>query len=182
MRTAILLSALLFAALSALAAQSDRSILGSVGTSSYWIDAPAGWNPDAPTARRFNAIFVLTPPGTGFDNAGAVIIGSSFSDTTVADAKAKVRASTLAADPAAVITEPDIVTVNGATISLLELRSKVIRSQPYELVAFVSVGNHVGVFTLSALAEEPFKRGKDVFMDMLKSYADAGLSVTRPGR
>jgi hypothetical protein len=143
---------------------------------SFSVNVPAGWIADQQAAKRFGAVFVLVPPGTSFNNAAAIIIGSSYKGISVADAIEKTRSQTRSRDPAAQMTELPAVTVGTARFSVLEIRSKV-GSQPFETVACVTLGQDVLVLTLSALAEVPYSRAGEIFTAMLKSYQDTGLEI-----
>jgi hypothetical protein len=170
--TAIVLAASLGAAAPAPAAQGETSILGYVGSSSFWIDVPAGWTSDPQTASKQKAIFVLMPAGSTFDAARALIIGSPHANLSVAEAMEKVKASTRAGDPAAEITALPVLEVGKARFSLLEVRSPASGSHPFETIAFLPLQNNVAVITLRALAEEPHRQARGVLMDMLRSLAN----------
>jgi hypothetical protein len=167
--TAIVLAASLAAA--APAAQNETSILGVVGSSSFWVQVPPGWTSDPQTASKRKVIFVLTPSGATFDSASAVIIGSPYLNVSVAEAVEKVRAGTVSGDPAARITALPALEVGRTRISLLEIRSAASRTQPFATIAFMPLQNNVAVITLSALAEEPYRQGHGVLMDMLRTLA-----------
>jgi hypothetical protein len=176
-RRILLLAAVLIASVPALSAQSESSMLGYVGKSSFWLDVPAGWTADQQAAKRFGVTFVLVPPGTSFNNAGVVIIGGSYKGKTVEAAISQTKSQTLSQDAAAQIVELPSVEAGGTKMSVIEIRTKVIKSQPLETIAFVSLGQDVLTITLSGLAEEPYSRVKGVFTDLLKSYKEAGIEV-----
>lgn len=158
-------------------AQSERSMLGYVGNATFFIDAPEGWGTDADAARRLNALFVLTPQGTTFNNSAAVIVGTFFPETTVIDAKGNVKASVKSRDPSAQFSEPDPVRAGNVTISLMEIRSRDIPTQPIEALAFVQLEKTVVMVTLSALSQDAFLRGRSVWLEMLKTYSEAGIKI-----
>jgi hypothetical protein len=176
-RRSLLLAAILMASGSALSAQSGNSMLGYVGSASFWLDVPAGWAADQQAAKQFGAVFVLTPPGATFNTAGVVIIGSSFKSKTVEAAIAQIKSKTLSQDAGAQIAELPAIDARGTKMSLIEVRTKALRSQPFETIACVALGQDVVVITLSALAEEPYSRARSIFADLLKSYKEAGIQV-----
>jgi hypothetical protein len=170
--TAIVLAAALGAAAPVPAAQGETSILGYVGSSSFWIDVPDGWTSDPQTASRQKSIFVLMPVGSTFDAARALIIGSPYANLSVAEALEKVKASIISRDPAAEITALPALEVGKTRFSLLEIRSSASSSQPFQTIAFLPLQNNVAVIALSARAEEPHRQGRGVLMDMLRSLAN----------
>jgi hypothetical protein len=175
----LLLAAVLISSAPAFSAQSESSMLGYVGKSSFWLDVPTGWTADQQAAKNFGAVFVLVPPGTNFNSAAVIIIGSSYKGKTVADAIGQTKSGTLSKDPAAQIEERPSIEAGGAKMSLLEIRSKANRSQPFETIAFVALGQDVLVVTLSGLAEEPYNRGKGIFSTLLTTYKEAGIEVQK---
>jgi hypothetical protein len=176
-RRSLFFAAILIASASAFTAQSESSMLGYVGKSSFWLDVPTGWTADQQAAKQFGAIFVLTPPGTNFNSAGAIILGTSYKGKTVEAAIAQVKSKTSAQDPGAQITDLPAVDAGGTKMSLIEIRTKVIKSQPFETIAFVALGQDVVVITLSGLAEEPYNRAGSVLTHLLRSYKEAGIQV-----
>jgi len=173
----LLLAMILFSSIPALSAPHDSAMLGHVGKSSFWLNVPSGWVADQQAAMKFGAVFVLLPPGTTFNNAGAIIVGSSYQDKTVATAVSQTRAETLSRDAAAEIADLPSIDAGQVKISLLEIRSKTNRSQPFETIAFVALDQGVLLVTLSGLAEAPYKLAKGVFTEMLNSYEDAGMEI-----
>jgi hypothetical protein len=91
----------------------------------------------------------------------------------------QTKSETLSRDPAAQVEELPSIDTGSARMSLLEIRSKANRSQPFETVAFVALGPDVLVLTLSGLAEEPYNRSKSVFTGILNSYKEAGIEVQK---
>jgi hypothetical protein len=170
-RRSLLSAVLVAASIAANGAQGDTSILGYVGSSSFWMDVPRGWDSDPPTASKLKVIFVLTPAGSTFDSAPAFIMGSPHANSSVAEAMDKVRAGALSKDPAAQITALPSLEVGKSTISLLEIRSSATRPHPLETVAFIPLQNNVVVVRLSAATEEPYNRGRAALTDVLKSHS-----------
>lgn len=89
----------------AAAAQSPRSVLGYVGSTSFWVDMPDGWQADQATAKRLGAIFILLPGDSTFRSAPSLVIASVFHSVSVDAAMAKDKASFLARDPDIAVTD-----------------------------------------------------------------------------
>jgi hypothetical protein len=159
-------------------AQEPLSILGYTKSTSFWMEIPKGWRSDTEASRRTGAMFILEPDGYTFGTAPAIIVASSYGQTSLDLAMSKDKASFLAADPdAKLLDQPPLVAKSGAGFSIRQFRSKKLQQQAYETVAYHSEGIDVLTFTLSAKTEAQFDSGQAVFANLLGTYEASRLKV-----
>ena len=157
-------------------AAESLSALGYTSNSSFWADIPHGWYSDATTAQRLGGIFVLVPDNSTFDSASCVITAGSYENTSLDKAMQSDREAILSQDPVAQISsQPPVITAKGKRFTLRETHSKVMKAQPYDLVAFIQLGPDVIVLSYSALKESDFNSQKATFMKVLRTFEDAKL-------
>lgn len=154
------------------------SVLGYTSSASFWVDVPEGWQADAAVAKHIGAAFVLLPKSHTFQTAPAVVVASAYRHKSVESAMAQDEASFVADDPAIRVTgRHEVATKKGKRFVVQKFRSKVLRQQGYESVAYYQEGADVVVLTLSAQSEPVLNREAQNFENMLTTYESSSLSV-----
>mgnify|MGYP001544687094 CR=1 FL=1 len=175
----IVLVLALFVQSSAFCQELDRSILGYEDDKSFWLNIPGGWNQDSDIANRFGTIFFLIPEGHDFNSAPTVIYASLYKDKKLKDAVSLDKKKFSQKDPEIAISEEyKIKTPKGKEIIYLVFKSKILKSQPYEAIAYIEEDGVVFTIALSALTEKVFQEMLPTYKKMLESYDVSELKVT----
>ena len=168
-RRYLILTLILIASASTVAAQSSRPIFGHAGSSSFRIDTPTGWVADEEAAKYSDTVFVFVPIDAEDRTTGMSITGRYYKDTVPTVAMYRSKRFFLQQDRAAQFVELPMIDATEPRISVEELRSQKF---PPMASAYVPLGSDVLRINLSASAQEPYKRGMRAFLDMLKSYTE----------
>jgi hypothetical protein len=156
----------------------ERSILGYIDDISFWLDIPDGWYQDPKVAAKYGAIFFLIPSGYQFDNAPAVIYSSSFKKKSAKEAMLRDEEAFKTNDPNVKISAPEIFkSAKGKNIIIRIFESKVLRSQPFEAIAYIEEKNITITVVVSVFEKNNFDIILPYFKKMLSTYELAGLKV-----
>jgi hypothetical protein len=156
----------------------DRSILGYQDDKSFWLNIPSGWYQDADIANRFGAIFFLLPDGYDFNSAPSVIYASSYKNKKLKEAVSYDKMKFKEKDPNIKISDERLVkSSKGRNISYLVFESEMLKSQPFEAVAYIEENNVVFTIIISAFTKEIFSKMLPVYENMLASYEITDIKV-----
>jgi len=158
----------------------ERSILGYIDNKAFWLNIPNGWYQDQKVAGKFGAIFFLIPSGYDFNNAPAVIYATSFKNKSAKQALLHDEEVFKAKDRDIKMSRPEIIkNKKGKNIVTREFESKVLRSQPFEVIAYIEEKGVTITVVASAFDKQNFDIILPEFKKMVASYELADIKSYR---